>query len=629
MNKSIIKEINIIIKNMDNSDYICRVKYVIFFICNVIYSCRLNGFDILNDNFSYFKCKYGLNEDDMNIFTKYKKFNLNFFFAEEKIYELISNNRDDFSENFQPASLYEILLTSKERKSLGQVYTPIKIIDQMLTQIFTVKSIDKNTTILDPSCGGGYFLIEAFKKIKNQCLENVDDRYILEHMLYGIDIDDFSIFLTKMGLLFCSACTQVNFNIINTDFLIDSFDFNYVNKFDIIVGNPPYVGHKNSSAEYKKVLYEKYQDVFYDKADISYCFFKKSKDLLSSDGIISFITSRYFMEALYADKLRTFIISNFHIVSLLDYSGSNIFKDVMVSPAVITLSNIAGNKDDFSYVKCNEDNDFTEKFNFSQNKLKNSGWIILKDCDEQLFDRIESISNTYIKDVCNIKQGIITGLDKAFIVDEETIEKYKIESFLLRKWIKNSNIRDDGIKYNNLYLIYSNNIENEFSCPNAIKYLSTYHEKLMERRECIKGFRKWYELQWGRNQFDFENPKIVFPYKSKGNNFYYDTNEYFCSADIYFINDLHENVVSDYMISYLNSNVFEFYFKCQTKKVGNNLYEYYPNKLNNVKIYLPQESTQQNISDLGKISIEFFLKKVFNISEEEVNNIINKYIQKR
>jgi len=205
MNKSFIKEISLIIKNIDRNDYICKVKYVIFFVCKVLYSCKLNGFDILNDSFSSFKSKYVLNRDTMGIFVEYNKFNLNCSFAEEKIYELISNNKDVFLENFQPATLYEILLTSKEKKSLGQVYTPIRIIDQMLTQIFSIKTIDKNTTILDPSCGGGYFLIESFKKIKNQHLKGVDDKYILEHMLYGIDIDDFSIFLTKMGMLF--SCT--------------------------------------------------------------------------------------------------------------------------------------------------------------------------------------------------------------------------------------------------------------------------------------------------------------------------------------------------------------------------------------------------------------------------------------
>ncbi len=626
MDKSFLREIAQIIKDMD-CDYICGVKYVIFFMSKIIYTCKQKGFEILDCDYAYYKSTPIFSGDEAKVFTDYRFLNLNDRKAEENLYNLLKSMRDlPETKNFNPGTLYEELLTSKEKKSLGQVYTPLKIIVQMLEKSLSLKKIDKHTRFLDPSCGGGYFLTEMFAQIKSLNIDGVDDRYILENMIYGIDIDDFAIFLAKAGMLLASGLSDVEFKIFNIDYLTDSFD---MGKFDIIAGNPPYVGHKNSTAGYKKALYEKYPDVFYDKSDISYCFFKKSAEILKADGIMAFITSRYFMEAMYADKLRKFLNDNFQILSLTDYSGNNVFKDAMISPAVITLSNNTGNKKDISYVKYNGEKNAHEMFSFNQDKLKTSGWIILRDEELNLFERIEEISNAFIKDICTIKQGIITGLDKAFIVDEETIEKYEIESFLLKKWIKNSNIRDSGIKYNNLYLIYSNNIQNEEHCPNAIKYLSVYREKLENRRECQRGYRRWFDLQWERIESDLENPKIIFPYKAKGNYFYYDKNAFFCSADVYFINGFQEVLNPDYLVSYLNSSIFEFYFKCQAKKVGNAIYEYYPNKLNNVKIYIPQENIQQNISDLGKISIEIFLKKVFNISEEEVNNIINKYVQKR
>jgi len=436
-------------------------------------------------------------------------------------------------------------------------------------------------------------------------------------MLFGIDIDDFSIFLSKIGLIFHTGLDNIKFNIYKGDFLIDNIN---MDKFDIIIGNPPYVGHKNSSASYKRLLYEKYSGVFYDKADVFYCFFNKGKEELKTDGIIAFITSRYFMEALYAEGLRNFIKENFNIVKIIDYKGEPAFKRAMVSPAIIILSNF-WNKSIFSYVK--KDKDVFESYEYAQDKLKDSGWIILKDEDEKLFEKIDSISNTYIKDVCTIKQGIITGCDKAFILTEEVIEKYGIERFLLRKWIKNSNISKKNIKYNNLYLLYSDMIENENDCSNAINYLSGYKDKLMNRRECKSGLRKWYELQWGRSKSDYDNPKIIFPYKSKQNNFYYDDEAYYCSADIYLMNNFSKDVPVDYLISYLNSEIFEFYLKCQVKRVGKNVYEYYPNKINNLKIYLPQKNTAQNFSDLENFSIEIFMKKMFNISEMEVNIIKN------
>ena len=294
----------------------------------------------------------------------------------------------------------------------------------------------------------------------------------------------------------------------------------------------------------------------------------------------------------------------------------------MVSPALITLSKNR-NKNIFTYVKIK--GDLSESYEYGQDKLKDTGWIILKDEDERLFEKIHSLSNTYIRDICTIKQGIITGYDKAFIVDEEVIEKYKIEDFLLRKWIKNSNISRNSIQYNNLYLIYSDIIEDEEACPGAINYLSRYKTLLMKRRECLKGFRKWYELQWGRKKDDFENPKIVFPFKASTNSFAYDDKAYFCSADIYLMNNFSKDLPLDYLLSYLNSEVFEFYLKCQAKIVGKNVFEYYPNKLNNLKIYLPQENVGQNFSHLGKFSIELLSKKVFNMNEKEVN-IIKKYL---
>jgi len=601
MDKSLISEIKCIIDEIEGYDYISKVKYVILLICNELYN--------------------SVNENPMKsiaVFKEYAKFDLGIFKTEKRIAELMGINTGNIEiSSFYPASLYEALLTDKEKKSLGQVYTPFEIINNMLHEVFKVKNIEVNTKILDPSCGGGYFLIEIYKYIRHNHPE-IHNRHIVENMLFGIDIDDFSIFLSKMGLIFHTGLDDIKFNIYNLDFLIDNLN---TGKFDIIIGNPPYVGHKNSTGNYKKLLYEKYSDVYYDKADISYCFFKKGKELLKQEGIISFITSRYFMEALYADRLRAFIKKNYNIVALIDYSGDTAFKRAMISPAVIILSN-KWNKNMFLYVK--KDRDVIESYKYRQDKLKSSGWIILKDEDEKLFEKIDSISNTYIKDILSIKQGIITGCDKAFIVTEEVIENYKIESFLLKKWIKNSNISKKSIKYNNLYLIYSDIIQNENDCPNAISYLSKYKDKLMSRRECKKGFRKWYELQWGRNKSDYENPKIIFPYKSKQNNFYFDEEAYFCSADIYLMNEFSKGLSLNYLLSYLNSEIFEFYLKCQLKKVGRNIYEYYPYKLNNLKVYLPQGDIAQKFSRMENISIEIF-KKLFNINDKEVN-IIKNYI---
>ncbi len=638
MDKTFVKHIVSIIADINNlssmddeyneghSNYITNVKYVIFLISKFLFICKVNEIkplaSTLSNNVS--------NNNIMGILNEYSIFDLGNLEIEDRVYSLMSEFKSTVTHNnFIPAKLYELLLTSKEKKMLGQVYTPFHIVESMLSETFEVEKINKDMKILDPSCGGGYFLIEALKKIRDKAVQeslDIDDKYILENMVYGIDIDNFSIFLTKMGLIFNSCLTSADFNIINTDFLTCCDDLNA--SFNIIIGNPPYIGHKQIRKEYKHLLKNRYPEVFYDKSDISYCFFKRGKELLKVNGILCLITSRYFMEAMYADKLRSYIKNNFSIISIVDFNGFKAFKGAMISPAIITLSNKILNKNMFSYVKYNIDNLKIDNFSYGQTKLENKGWIILNESEERLFHRIENQCNTYIRNVCNIKQGIITGLDKAFIVGDEEIEKYQLENVLLKKWIKNSNISKTNISYKNLYIIYTNMIENEEEYPNTMKYLQPYKDILINRRECKKGLRKWYELQWGRIQSDFESPKILFPYKSDSNNFCFDKGEYYCSADVYFINELHGDLSFEYLQNYLNSNIFEFYFKCQAKKVGSNLFEYYPNKLNFMKIYLPDEKLGKNIYDLGKISIDNFLEKVFNISVRE-KAIINKYITKK
>jgi len=125
MNKSLLKGMNSLIKDLGNYDYISRVRYVIFLVSKVLYDCKANGFRILDENFHSYKSTPYFLTDKENIFNEYEYFNLGIYEAEERIFNLIASGRQNFDlNNFRPARLYEALLTSRERKNLGQVYTP-------------------------------------------------------------------------------------------------------------------------------------------------------------------------------------------------------------------------------------------------------------------------------------------------------------------------------------------------------------------------------------------------------------------------------------------------------------------------------------------------------------------------
>jgi adenine-specific DNA-methyltransferase len=226
---------------------------------------------------------------------------------------------------------------------------------------------------------------------------------------------------------------------------------------------------------------------------------------------------------------------------------------------------------------------------------------------------------------CLIRAGLILSLmvsmpisslaASSFVIDDKTIEDEKLEEDIIKPWIKSSCIEKGNVHRNNLKLIYSNLIEDEEDYPNCIRHIRLYKNKLELRRECKNGIRLWYQLQWGRVQNIFEAEKIVFPYKSNNNRFSIDKGSYF-SADVYCL-ELKENspFTYHYLIQILNSKVYEYYFKTFAKKLGEDLYEYYPNNL--MKLCIP------TMMDLGK-DVDKTLYSFFDFNDSEIE-IINKY----
>ena len=634
MEKLLSKKIKEIINDNSEIRYINHVKSSLFFISKLIYINRY----LYKANFSEFIEYYEKNMKlfDVKSVLLFKEYNeFNFF---DKSYEIrIINMFKNLEENIEInklkylsiSKLYENLISDKERKILGQVYTPEDVIENMVNLVFENTQINLNTKILDPACGGGYFLLQIFKRIKEYIVKNKINnsgcikKYIIENMIYGVDIDKFSTFLTKISLLFESDVIDINFNIFEYDFLIE---FHPNCKFDIIIGNPPYIGHKNIGKEYSSCLKIKYSEVFYDKSDISYCFFKASHNFLNEKGTICFITSRYFLEAKYADKLRSYIKDNLKILKIFDYNGQKVFKNAIISPVIILLTNNNYIVEEVKIEKFNQNQEKFVSFSIKQNELNKNGWMLLNTKEQRLYEKIKEKCNIMLSDIGNIKQGIITGYDKAFIVTDEDVLKNNLERSLLKKWIKNSNITNDGINYCGLYVLYTNLIYDEKKYPNTIAYLEKYKDRLSSRRECKSGVRKWYELQWGRDLNIFESNKIIFPYKAKNNTFYYDKDKYLCSADVYSLIINEELVTYNYIVNYLNSSIFEFFFKSNAKKVGEKLYEYYPNKLENMLMFIPEDKNDKILTIDSKNYIENYLEKMFNITGED-KNIIEQFIK--
>ena len=154
---------------------------------------------------------------------------------------------------------------------------------------------------------------------------------------------------------------------------------------------------------------------------------------------------------------------------------------------------------------------YFEKLILYKNTI-NKDWIIIKKEDKTFYDKIEDYCNYSLEDICTSFQGIITGCDKAFVIDKYDEKINLIDDRFLKSWVKNKEIQKYTIKDNRYKLIYSNDIKSESDNPIIINdFIGKYKERLLNRRECKKKLRLWYELQWGREKAIFEKKKNNVP----------------------------------------------------------------------------------------------------------------------
>lgn len=604
------------------------------------------------------------------------------------------------------AEIYEKSIDESIKKSMGKYYTPNFIINYILKQ--TIGSLDvvekPFVKIIDPACGVGYFLLSAYDLLKMKFTCNIDrlkqkyrsEKYIiitdgeekvvsgydywrqenihyhiLTHCIYGADQDRLATDITVNALRKKSDYLyKGDTNVVVCDSLIFWEELNekeikalgedsptkklvefWTNKYDCVIGNPPYIGHKSLSLEYKKWLLSEYSDVFKDKSDISFCFFKRIKSILTDDGVCGIISSRYFMESPTGSNLRKYLVENINIMEIVDFGGRNIFKDVGVATAIYIFK-LKANTDEY-YIdihklsddkicekeKISKDKELNlnifDNFKFPSKRLGLDRWTIIPQETYNIYKKIEDKCQVKLRDIALSFQGIITGCDKAFILDYNELVEKKIEMDIVKPWIKSKHIKKYKIKRENLYLIYSNNIKYEIDYPNSIDHISKYKDKLKSRREYKNGIRKWYQLQWGRKEELFDGEKIVFPYKSKSNQFSIDYNKLYFSADVYGLiikEDYREKISLEYLVGILNSKTYEFYFKLFAKKMGKGVYDYYPNSILDLSIVLKdivipvERISKKLINDKGKeddfkMEIDDILMDYFEFTSSERQKI--------
>lgn len=177
------------------------------------------------------------------------------------------------------------------KKKEGIYFTPPKTIDY-ITQLFNQYYNNDIKTVLEPSCGSCEFVT------KFDQLYNLDFTCIENNLSIYNDIKHIE---------------KNNISIINTDFLT----YNNNNKYDLIIGNPPYfVVDKNT-------ISKEYYKYFEGRPNIFIIFIIKSLKLLNKNGYLIFVLPKNFNNSLYYNKTRQYINDNYTIINISNCLDDN------------------------------------------------------------------------------------------------------------------------------------------------------------------------------------------------------------------------------------------------------------------------------------------------------------------
>lgn len=470
-----------------------------------------------------------------------------------------------------------IKIKQHSKNKFGQYFTP-KVIAEFMIDL---ADITQQSNILEPSCGEGVFL----ELLQQKGFNNLS--------AYEIDKELATEFPFVRYESFVSA-------------KIDE-------RFDLIIGNPPYIRWKNLEEELKQELSSNpiWNRYFNSLCDYLYIFILKSIELLNENGQLIFICPEYWLNTTHSISLRNYMVQNGFFEQIYHFNETPIFDKVTVSTIIFKFvkgkqetknkkihvvkfyANQKLTQDTLNSLKNKtylKDSEYLEVSQFKTNER----WLLQTDETKAELQLLENVCQKKqvtsllalfdnkteyhtIGEICDIGNGLVSGLDKAFQVNGHQLNENE----------KSATI--DVVKAKDLKPFFAENItkyifiqdgleEGEFkqAYPNFYLHFQKYKTDLEKRYQYNRKISYW-EWVFLRNINLFSTPekRIFVPCKeriSNKNHFRFALVEMgvFPTQDVTAIFKKHETKESiEYILAYLNQPIIFDWLKCNGIVKGN------------------------------------------------------------
>jgi len=513
----------------------------------------------------------------------------------------IGNTQIDIEDTL--ASLRTSVLSDEDQKNFGAVFTPKWLADKVTQTAWQHwnklhRTGRKVQRVGDISCGTGVFLSSA------------RDFFGSDVSLYGNDTDETSLIFAKI----LNETLGLDAKIEHKDSLLalqknSLFSSESENeKFDILIGNPPYIRSQNLPKNYTESIKEKYPDITSGNFDLSIIFIEHAIRSLTEGGICCYVTTSKFMHSEYGKAMCSRLAKDVRILNIIDFKDSQVFPDHTTYTTVITFTKLpAAKKFTVTHfptgIVSAGDLNKSQTFSLNTNILEKFPWNLATDEAQSIIQKLNDPSLPLIGHIFpNILQGLRTGQNDIFVLKKEIGSN--LEESFLRPFVGGEEIKRLVISREKYKLIYPYEVSSsgkvsvveegvlKTSAPNTYAYLLSNKQSLSDRD--LDKNSSWYAFSRVQNLHLPHTPKILVKEMMPSSQFAADTiGDVAIGSGYAFVNRSMSEADLKFWSAVLSTPVMEFILRHSGTQLHSGWFRLLKHHLQSIR--LPKFDEKQNI----------------------------------
>lgn len=290
--------------------------------------------------------------------------------------------------------------------------------------------------------------------------------------------------------------------------------------FDVVVANPPYV-RQELIKPLKPKLKRLYPEIYTGTADLYVYFYGRALQILTTGGMLAFISPNKWFRANYGTKLRKHIADTCHVRNITDFGHLPVFQTATTYPMIFTAQKHrnSGKLTVFTPVKSLEPPypNVTALIreagqSLPPSAIEGSAWLLIDAATSARLRRMREASmplGEYVDG--QVYRGLLTGFNEAFIIDgakrEELISEDPKSAEVIKPLVVGKDIKKWFVEYKDRWLIVTPIGIDIARYPAVFSHLQQWQPELEKRYD--KG-KHWWELRACDYYGVFDQPKILY-----------------------------------------------------------------------------------------------------------------------